>query len=291
MPRTGHILNGRATRFAHTEPVEGVIRRAPKDFASLEEALAEMHAAGVSRLVIDGGDGTIREVLSRAPEIWEGEPPEYAIIPSGNTNLIARSAGVVEGEDAVARVDAAPITAFRRVTLPVLRVERAGRPPLRGFIMGAGAYEAATRVAHEEIAARHGAQVLIAIWKLLTGPRLREGARIGVNGDRPRPRMLTACTTLPGSLIYGFEPFWGEGEGPIRWLDIDKNPPLLALSAPFVAFGRPTFWMRRAYRSGAASRLELALETDFVLDGECFDPGDDGRVRVFADETATFLSL
>lgn len=291
MPRTGHILNGRATRSTPTEPVEGVIRRAPKDFSGLDDALAEMHAAGVSRLVIDGGDGTIREVLSRAPEIWEGEPPEYAIIPNGNTNLIARKAGAVEGEDAVARINAAPFTAFRRVRLPMLRVERAGRPALRGFIMGAGAYEAATRIAQEEIAARHGPQVLLAIWRLITGSNLRDGALIGVNGAPPKRRMLSACTTLPGRLIYGFEPFWSEGEGPIRWLDVDAHPPLLILSAPFIAYGRPMFWMRRAYRSGASRRFDLELVADFVMDGERFDPGDDGRVGVSAEETATFLSL
>ena len=60
MPITGHIQNGRATRATPQTEVDGVIRRAPKDFSGLDAALAEMRAAGVELLVIDGGDGTVK---------------------------------------------------------------------------------------------------------------------------------------------------------------------------------------------------------------------------------------
>ena len=283
MPLIGHIRNARATSADAAAPSDAALFRAPEDFAELDAALADMQAAGVDRLVIEGGDGTVREVLSRAPEIWAGRPPEICILPRGNTNLIARKTGGV--------ASAAEATSAEKTTvLPMLKVERAGERPLRGFIMGAGAYETATRIAQEEIAARHGPQVLLAVLRLLTSRALRAGAPIGVGDAPPAPRMLFALTTLPGSLIFGCEPFWGGAGGPIRWLDIDAHPPLLLLSAPFVALGAPQRWMRRAYRSGDAEAIELRLGGDFVLEGERFSPGPDGLLRISAAETATFLA-
>lgn len=49
--------------------------------------------------------------------------------------------------------------------------------------------------------------------------------------------------------------------------------------------------MREAYRSGRAERLTLRLEAPFVMDGEEFEPGEDGLLHVSATESARFLSL
>ncbi|MEX2519366.1 MAG: hypothetical protein WD969_08560, partial [Paracoccaceae bacterium] len=107
----------------------------------------------------------------------------------------------------------------------------------------------------------------------------------------PAARTLVALTSLQGPLLFGLSPFWGAGEGPIRWLDIAAAPPRIALAAPFIAFGRPRRWMSDHYQSGRAARATLSLNADFVLDGEHFAPGADGLIAVTAAETATFLSF
>lgn len=290
---TGHIFNPAATKARKPGPAPaGVMARAPEGFAALDAALAEMNEAGVARLIIEGGDGTVREVVSRVLTSWEA-PPEFAIIPVGNTNLIARSAGAVKA-DAMAHVASSPET-LRRREIALLKARRAGAPDLRGFIMGAGAYEKATRMAREEIAARHGAQVVAAVFKLLRSPELRAPNPIGFSDEGrdapPEPRLLTALTSLPGALLLGLSPFWGEGSGAIRWLDIASPAPRLALAAPFIAFGKPVKWMGEAYRSGRTGEAALRPGAPFVMDGEHFEPGEDGLVRVSASETATFLSF
>ncbi|QIE56908.1 hypothetical protein G5B40_16565 [Pikeienuella piscinae] len=266
--------------------------RAPEGLPALDAALAEMRAAGVRRLVVEGGDGTVREVMSRAFTLWAGSPPEFAILAAGNSNLIARSAGRIEEAD-LDRLIAA--NGARRRALAVLRVARARAPEIRGFVLGAGAYVAATRLAREEIGARHGPQIVLAVLRLLRSKALRAPSSIGFGcdgaPDEPRQRMLVGLTSLPGALIYGLEPFWGGGDGAIRWLDIAADAPRLMLAAPFVAFGAPRRWMRGGYESGRAARATLALDAPFVMDGEEFEAGADGRIEVTAAESATFLSF
>ncbi|MEM7544842.1 MAG: diacylglycerol kinase family protein [Pseudomonadota bacterium] len=257
--------------------------------------LAEMAAQGVQIIIIDGGDGTVREVISRAPSIWAAAgwpPPRYAIIAHGNTNLIARSAGKLRPRD-IDELICDP-RRFRETQLRVMLVDRPGEPPMMGFIMGVGAYEVATRLAQRDIAARHGLQVILAILKLLRSPELHRPNRMGfgIDGgdDMAEDRMLVGISTLPGALLYRLQPFWGNGKGPLRWLDIRARPRRLWFAVPFIAFGRPLRWMRDDYRSGRAHRIRLNLTSPFVMDGEVFDSGTDGTVSISAEETATFLS-
>lgn len=291
----GHIRNARATRATRVVTEHGdVISRAPTTFAELDSALADLHATGVNRLILNGGDGTIREVLTRAGAIWGDAQPDFLILPNGNTNLIARKAGGVKGANALRRIAEADDSAFTRRTLRMLTATRAGAPDLTGFIMGAGAYETATRIAQEQVEARHNLQILVTIRRLLSSAELRRGAQIGLaiddGAEDASQRMAVMLTSFTGPLLMGLNPFWG-GDGPIRLLDVDAHPPRFILSAPFLAFGAPQRWMRSAYRSRAAERITLRLSTPFVMDGERFDPGADGLVHVDARKTATFLSL
>lgn len=293
----GHIVNRAATRGdRRVEAAPGVVLRAPESFAQLDECLAEMRDEGVSTLLIDGGDGTVREVLSRAPEAWGAAPPAFAIVPNGNTNLIARHAGRVAPE-AVARLAADPGAARAR-RLSVMKAERAGARTLRGFILGAGAYETATRYAQERVAARHGLQVAKTVIGLLRSEELRRPSAIGLgfDGAAPavEPRLLTAFTTFGSPLILGLDPFatrTSATNGPLRFLDVGADPPRLALAALFLALGRPRRWMQARYRIGDCRAATVSLEAGFVMDGERFEPGADGLIRLSAAETATFLSL
>ena len=105
-------------------------------------------------------------------------------------------------------------------------------------------------------------------------------------------RLIGLATTLQRSLVAGMNPFWGEGPGPIRWLDVHAPGHRLVLAAPFLALGRPRRWMTRAgYASGRAARIELSLDTPFVMDGETFPPGRSGPMTLTASEEIAFISL
>ncbi len=273
----------------------------------LSDGLGAAHAAGAGVILIDGGDGTVREVLSRLPEIWGATLPRVGILPRGNTNLIAREVGGLRTPDAVAevlrRLDAGPPLTLRRRALLRLDYPAGEHPTLRGFMLGWGAYAAGIRIARQEITARGPGQVTLAVFstlrRALIGAErraLRRGVATSMSIDGAPAtgpaRLIGLATTLQRSLIAGMNPFWGEGPGSIRWLDVPAPGRRLALAAPFLALGRPRRWMIRAgYTSGRASRIELSLDTPFVMDGETFPPGRSGPMTLTAREEIAFISL
>ncbi len=290
------------------DPVPAAVRLIDcRTFDELSEGLAAAHSAGAEVILIDGGDGTVREVLSRLPEIWGATLPRVGILPRGNTNLIAREVGELGTPDAVAevlrRVEAGPPLTVRRRALLRLDYPAGEHPTLRGFILGWGAYAAGTRIAREEIAARGPGQVTLAVLstlrRVLIGAErhaLRRGVATGLSIDGApmtgAARLIGLATTLQRSLVAGMNPFWGGGPGPIRWLDVPAPGHRLALAAPFLALGRPRRWMTRAgYASGRAARIELSLDTPFVMDGETFPPGRSGPMTLTASEEIAFISL
>lgn len=269
----------------------------------LPAALARLRDAGARAVVVDGGDGAVRETVTLIPAIFGDTAPSVSFLPHGNTNLIARNLGALSGPASVGALAAAlragRTPPVRRAAL--LRVDfDDGRPPLRGFMMGWAAYERATRMAIEEIEARGAAQVrravAIALRRALLGPQartLRVGASVQLTIDgvpaAPGQSFIGLVTTLPGRLTAGFNPFWGVGDGPMRWLDVRAPAPGLARGAPLTALGRPMRWMRAAgYRSGRARRIALTLDSGFVLDGERFAGG---ALSIAAEETLAVTTL
>lgn len=269
--------------------------------------LREAHASGAEIVLIDGGDGTVREVLSRLPGIWGPKLPRVGIFPGGNTNLIAREVGGLTGPDAVSeilrrRAAGNPLPLVQR---RILRVDYAGaeHPSMRGFMLGWGAFATGTRIAREEIAAAGPRQVALTVVAMLRRAvfgagraELREGvaARLTVDGRNSAEgrRFIGLATTLQGRLVAGMNPFWGEGPEPIRWLDVQAPGRWVALAAPFVITGRPRRWMTRTgYASGRAKRLEVHLEAPFIMDGEIFPSPSRGPLTLSAAEEISFISL
>jgi hypothetical protein len=273
----------------------------------LSEKLRAAHSAGAGVILIDGGDGTVREVLSRLPDIWGAALPRIGIMPRGNTNLIAREVGGLPPRNAVAgvldRLEAGPPLQVRRRSLLRLDYPAGEHPTLRGFMLGWGAYATGTRISREEIAARGpglvALTVLATMRRALIGTErasLRRGVATGlvIDGESraAKARLLGLATTLQRPLSVGLNPFWGEGTGPIRWLDVVAPGHRLALAVPFLARGRPRPWMLRSgYASGRAARIELSLDTLFVMDGEMFPPGKTGPLTLSASEEIAFISL
>ena len=245
--RLGVLRNPRATgnrgRPAPALPPGTVLAEtgAPEETAA---ALAGLRRAGVDVVVVDGGDGTVRAAATHLAGPADDAAPPLAILPHGNTNLVARKLGWLAGAADLHALAAAPAsTLAARVTrAAVFRLHFAdGRPPPAGFIAGWGAYATATRIAGREIGHRHGAQVVAAVAvtlrRALIGAEtaaLRRGVRCELRApDHPvvrAPRFLGIATTLPGPLVAGLEPFWGEGAGPLRWLDVTAPPRHLALA-------------------------------------------------------------
>ncbi|MEM8787932.1 MAG: diacylglycerol kinase family protein [Pseudomonadota bacterium] len=255
-----------------------------RDPAALPGLAARLCADGVTHVAIDGGDGTVRAVITALMAAYAGHPPAIGILARGNTNLIARRLGRLRAED-LQHLPELPVA-----PAPVLRVEGFASGPEYGFILGWGAYADAT--ARAQGAGSGAAQVLRSLARVI-GEARRVGIRapLAVDGHAGAPgRSFGAVVTaLPGRLIAGINPFWGAPmDAPMRWTHVAAPAPYLPVCLPALAFGIGGRWLPGAYRSGAAEELGLTLDGTLIIDGDPFAPPD-GRLRITADTVVPIL--
>jgi hypothetical protein len=286
--RVGLIRNPKSHRNlgrARAQPLPaGVMGAEPDSQDDLREALAAFAEAQVEVLAVEGGDGTVRDVLSVLPEVFAAQPT-LAIYPLGKTNVLARDLGAPPRLPALAAGIARP--ALRH---PLeIRWPGGEHRPVRGFILGAGAYRRATELSRRVNrvgvfqTAAVGVTLAMALDKALTGPidnpwRAGEAIEVAVEDapPRPGPRFLLLASTLE-TLPLGVRPFGRSGEG-VRWLDIEAPARRLSAMLLPVLKGRDDPRLEPlGYRRGAAARLGLAFSQPFIVDGELFPAG---RVEV-----------
>ena len=290
MIRAGVIHNPKSRHNRGAEPPrasDGVLVEAPRGRKALDETLARFAAAGVDLLVVDGGDGTVREVLTRTPRHFKTAAPALAVLPSGKTNALAFDLDAPRDWTLEAVLDSARQGRF--CTRRPLEVIRAGEeaPLVRGFIFGAGAFVRATDLAQrthrmgafEEVAV--GLTLSVAVFRTLfggprSGWRAGEPMQLGFDGDATRDGcvFLLLASTLE-RLPLGVQPFGPPNAGALRSLAVEAPPKRLLSVLPQLLSGADAPWLAASgYHQREFERLEVTLDTSFVLDGETFPGGE-----------------
>lgn len=268
----------------------------PGDRAQLPAALADLAARGIDLLVINGGDGTVRDVLTCGDPIFGDKWPAIAVLPKGKTNALTVDLGV---PDSWTLHDA--ITAFDhggRVWRRPIAVTRLGEDPglsrVSGFILGAGAFTTAIRAgqsAHKLGAFNSVVVGVTALWALVQslfagrsnpwrrGARMRIGlgpgdvpmAHSGL-GDPERRQILFASTLE--RLPAGIRPFGFLRSG-LKLVVVDQISRRTTAMVPLVVTGKLQNGLReRGIHQIAASQFTLSIDDQFILDGEAFPAGD-----------------
>ncbi|MCC7266583.1 MAG: diacylglycerol kinase [Caulobacteraceae bacterium] len=282
--RVGLIRNPKSHRNlgrARAQPLPaGVMGAEPDSQEDLREALAAFAEARVEALAIEGGDGTVRDILGLLPGLFE-TPPMLAIYPLGKTNVLARDLGPPPRLPALAAGIARP---SQRRPLE-LSWPDGEHPPVRGFILGAAAYRRATelskRVNRAGVfqTASVAVTLALAIDRALTGRtdnewRAGEDIAVAVDGGLAREgrRFIVLASTLE-RLPLGVRPF-GDAPRGIGWLDIEAPARRLSAMLLPVLRGRDDPRLEPlGYRRGGAERLSLTLSQPFIVDGELFPAG------------------
>lgn len=260
-----------------------VLSAMPDKAEELSAILRGFADQGVEILVIDGGDGTVRDVLRRAHEIFAGRLLRLVVIPSGKTNALALDLGARPGwslETALASsrtAERAPIEVFR---------DNPAKPAHRGFVFGAGAFVTATEAAGRA----HKLRLIdsLAVGVVLTGAAgralfgsaddpWRAGVPMIVRRDdgeaREAARFLLLATTLQ-RLPLNLKPFGPPRPG-MKVLEVAAPPRRLAAAIPPILKGREPAWLEAAgYRRFEADTVRLSMERKFVLDGEAYAGGE-----------------
>jgi hypothetical protein len=263
---------------------ESVTVAAPRTREALGEVMADFAARGIDLLVIDGGDGTVRDVLTAAADRFGRRWPRVIVIPSGKTNALAIDLGLPKGwtlGDALAAAKAGN-TVQRR---PVEVSRGDGGVPVRGFLLGAGAFVDATELAQHthRVGAFNGVAVGLALgWAImqtLFGPktgswRMGTPMRLRIAGQEAdvRHRYLVLASTL-GRLPAGLKPF-GPARRGLKLLSVDAPPKRLWAGAPAVVAGSEAAWLERAgYHRLETTGFDLEVDKGFILDGELYAGG------------------
>ncbi len=263
----------------------GVLEALPDQRDDLDEVLAWFAKSGVDLVVIDGGDGTIRDVLSRVSKAYGESWPRFALLPNGKTNALALDLGLELGTP-VERVLSAAEGGRSKVRC-CLEVVREGQndPELRGFLLGMGAFVRGTELAQRTHGMGFFDKSAIAVTiagagvrTLFGGPddpwRKGETASLTV-GDTPEERrawFVVLASTLK-RFPLGLMPFGPPHEG-LKVLTAEAPPRRLWPAIPALLKGSQAAWLADAgYRRADVASLAIAAEGTFVLDGEIFPTG------------------
>lgn len=298
-PRVGLISNPKSHRnrmaASGGEPVrDDMLSAVPRTRDELRHALADFARAGVDLLIVDGGDGTVRDVLTCAGDAWGTAWPRIAVLPAGKTNALALDLGVPADWTLDAAIEAA--SGGRIVHRSPIEVERrdAPAPTLRGFLFGAGAFVGGTALAQttHQVGAFRGLAVGLAVGWAITQTLFGAPSSVWRRGEPMRidwapgtrflhdrrpppdgPRYILFASTLD-RLPVGLKVF-GRVRSGLKTLVIDAPPRWLGAAMGLVIGGSEARWLAEAgYHRGDTDRLDVSLRSDFILDGESFGAGD-----------------
>ena len=280
--------------------VAGIPVHEPASKAALKRHLAQLAAEGVETLVVDGGDGTIRDMLTIGLPLFGARMPAIALAPSGKTNALAHDLGIGTRslEDAVAA-----IADGRRVTRRALAVTRAGTAVvLHGFLLGSGAFVRATALAQRahSFGAFNGVAVGLSlasvigrtlfggdngVWRRGEPMALARDGRVAID-HQTYMFLAAALTRFPlGLAPLGNGPF---ADDRVASLTIDAPPRHLPRHLPALLRGGADDALARAgYHRCRDRQVELDTTSGFVIDGERFDGG---RIMIRRGPAVTFIA-
>lgn len=297
VPSVGVIYNPRSHRNQgqdlNLRVQANIFVAQPEDTARLKEALARFAARGIDYLVINGGDGTVREVLTAGQDVFGDAWPDLAVLPKGKTNALNVDLGAPQGWTIGAAI--AAYGTGRRVVRRPIRVEAVDgeRRSMLGFIFGAGAYTLGIRAgqdAHRLGAIDSLAVGVTAAWGVLQAlcgtdrNQWRRGVpmRIAVGSEGrllehgplgdPARRHFVLASTLE-RFPAGIKPFGNHREG-LKLGVMDHPKRRLLLLFPAILRGYTPGWLRDwGFHQIAAEPVEIDVADEIILDGEAFPAG------------------
>lgn len=278
---------------ARPDTASGVEVIEPSRRGDTARAVAHCKEAGTDCLIIDGGDGTVRDVLTAGLQVFGDRWPVLGVLPRGKTNALATDLGIPAGWDwnDIAAQAKRSRTVVRRPL--VLVREDADEPPVVGFLVGAGSFAKGIEAAQDAHrmgmfgGLAVGMTVAWAVAQIIFGGAnnpWRRGQEMDIRllpsgerlphtggGDADR-RSLLVATTLR-RLPLGLKPMGPVRDG-LKLLVADRARRRLYGAAPLVVAGRNPAWLEgMGLHRCDAEGLRITFTERFIFDGEFLMPG------------------
>lgn len=304
VPLVGIIRNPRSHRNKGVAPemedCSNILTETPRTREELHHTLAGFARRGIDYLVVDGGDGTVRDVLTCGVAIYGDEWPTLIVLPKGKTNALTVDLGLPNQwslAEALAAAHQGHTISRRPLRVSPaegLTNERSTVRSVQGFILGTGAFAIATEAgqeAHRRGAFNSFAVGLTILWGILQTLFGRAGNPwrqctptriVDRHTGRPLPhpgpgnedeRFMAVATTFE-KFPLGARPFGSKPEPGLKLAVIDWPVRWIIALLPAILFG---LYSRVLTRHGAqrfsASELDIDIGGPFILDGEAFPAG------------------
>jgi diacylglycerol kinase (ATP) len=296
-PLVGIVRNPRSHRNKGHAPeladCANILVETPRSHAALRETLAGYAARGVDYIAVDGGDGTVRDVLTCGAGVFGDEWPTLVVLPKGKTNALAVDLGLPNVWSLREALEA--IRGGKSIVRRPLEIALPGEDGAQvlGFILGAGVFTLATQAgqqAHRWGAFNSFAVGLTTLWGLLqtlfggagnlwrrgTKMRLvcdRSGREIAHSGYGSRDERFVVFASTLERFPLGMRPFGPPRPGlKLALIDAPLRRMLALIPLALTGFHR-AFMDRHGFHRIDAEELELELGDRFILDGEYFPAG------------------
>lgn len=287
----------------------------PSSKNHVSDIIAEFANQNIECIIIDGGDGTISHVMT---EIYHSYPadkmPSLIILPSGNTNLIAKDIGFgARGAPALRRIKKIvehgrlPKAVQHRYALKVEWPDKSQKTVL-GMFCGTAAFTRAIQIAHEPTILNRfphdwavGVTIIFSFLKFLS-PKTRDEwmrgdsiqATLNNNASIKGNYFILLYTTLH-SLSHGVWPFWDnrfQKDG-INYLHVKAYPPRVLSACCAFLLGRIPSWVKSSdfYESGKLQEINLKLGQKMIMDGEELSSDKDCRIKLSVGPRFSFVRL
>lgn len=270
--------------------------RSPFDLIPVFEKSAE---SNLNHLVIEGGDGTVRTILSSLLNCYDKTQvlPAISILPRGTTNQIARNLGVKKPADLVSIFN----DKFREISMPLIKIKSKNMEHRYGFLFSTGALPYVSRFTQDNINAKGvggGTAVVGAVVKAVTSDKasLMPPAKHRLKGKTSHDLQTiinhkglalgTIMTTLP-TLMMGLDPFWGEENAPLRVTWAEAESAKLGRTVAGLWAGRKKNRVIDGYHSHNVDKLTLRTKAPATLDGDFLDIAGQ-KLKISASRPVTF---
>ena len=311
-PRSGKGSKKGLALAAKLAGEKNAVVRVLDEFGQLSGHIDDMAAGGVDTVFVSSGDGTVQAILT---EIAERQPftrlPALCLLPHGTTNMTAADLGLkIKNIDEQAAFIAATgrgehkAKTRRRATVRIAN-PRDGKPR-HGMFVGTGAVWQATLFTQTDVHktglkgdfATFATLVTVLAKAAFLPPRPDDKTRF----DRPFPMKITAegreivngapltflVTTLK-KLILGTRPFWGGASHPMRATVLPYPQPSVWRWTLPMMFGAEDRKAPPGSISFSAPDIEITTACPFVIDGEFFDPPQNGPLRIETGPQFTYV--
>lgn len=264
----------------------------PGDLEALAEVARRAREQAVEVVAINGGDGTVHQVLSALARAYGQAPlPRLALLRGGTMNTLARGMGI-RGQplallEAIvrARAEGIPIPRVRRSVLCVDGEQH-------GFLFGTGLIARFLEAYYEgsEPSPAKALWVLArAIASTLVGGELSRElrrplcARVRLDGsDWQEGEFSTVAAGTVDDIGMGFRPFYRSLECPGQLHAVTVGPELLPLvrALPRIYRARPLPGPDPQGAVGKELRVEAESPISYMVDGDFHRGGCELRVQV-----------